>query len=188
MPIFGALTILNRAKAVKLRMNWADWIIVGILAVSSLISIRRGFVKEALSLVTWVLAIGIALIYSDRLAVLLNDTIQTPSLRQAAAFGLLFAGSLIVGAMVNYLIGELVRMTGLSGTDRLFGMIFGLARGAIVVMAALIFVPSLLPVAQDTWWQTSVLIPQFLSFEDWSRQAVSDLTERVLHYTQLLTN
>ena len=116
-------------------MNWADWTIVVILVLSSLISIKRGFVKEALSLATWILAVIIALFFSERLAVLLTDSITTPSVREVVAFAILFIATLLVGAMVNYLIGELVRITGLSGTDRTLGMVFGLARGFIIVMA-----------------------------------------------------
>lgn len=157
-------------------MNWADWTIVVILVLSSLISIKRGFVKEALSLATWILAVIIALLFSDRLAVLLADSITTPSVREVVAFAILFITTLLVGAMVNYLISELVRITGLSGTDRVLGMIFGLARGFIIVMALLIFLPSLVPVEQDSWWHESRLIPHFLSFEDWARSAATDVS------------
>jgi uncharacterized membrane protein required for colicin V production len=87
-------------------MNWADWTIVVILVLSSLISIKRGFVKEALSLATWILAVIIALFFSERLAVLLTDSITTPSVREVVAFAILFIATLLVGAMVNYLIGE----------------------------------------------------------------------------------
>lgn len=157
-------------------MNWADWAILGVLLVSSLISIKRGFVKEALSLVTWVLAFIVAVLFGDRLAVLFSELIDTPSLRDVVAFFLLFAATLIVGAMVNYLIGELVRMTGLTGTDRLFGMLFGLARGLVVVMALLILLPSMVPVAEDPWWHESTLIPRFLAFEDWARALAAETT------------
>ena len=157
-------------------MNWADWTIVGILSVSCLISIKRGFVKEALSLVVWIAAFIIAMVFSDRLALLLTDLISTPSVRNIAAFAILFAATLIVGAMVNYLIGELVRMTGLSGTDRLFGMVFGLARGALVVLAIVILLPSMVPVDEDNWWQQSRLIPRFLVFEDWARETTASVT------------
>ncbi len=157
-------------------MNWADWAILGILLVSSLISIKRGFVKEALSLATWVVAFIIAMLFGERLAVLLTDLIPTPSIREMTAFVILFATTLIVGAMVNYLISELVRMTGLSGTDRLFGMLFGLARGLVVVMALLILLPSILPMEQDEWWQESALIPHFLAFEHWARALAAETT------------
>ncbi len=161
-------------------MNWADWTIVAILAVSSLISLKRGFVREALSLANWVLAFIVAMTFRDPLAAVLVDTVQTPSIRDMVAFGLLFAATLVVGAMVNYLIGELVKITGLSGTDRLFGMVFGLARGVIVVVAALLLVPALVPIDKDLWWQESVLIPHFLLLEDWSRKTAAELSNWVL--------
>ncbi len=146
-------------------MNWADWAIIAIIAISSLISIKRGFIKEALSLIVWVVAFFVALTFKTPFSLLLVDHIHTPSVRDLVAYGVLFAATLIVGALVNFLLGELVRMTGLSGTDRLFGMIFGCLRGFLIVMAALVFVPSILPVDQDPWWQESVLIPQLLEFE-----------------------
>lgn len=158
-------------------MNWADWTIVGIVSVSALISIKRGFVKEALSLLVWIAAFVIALLFGHRLSLLLTDLISTPSLREIAAFALLFAATLIVGAMVNYLVGELVRMTGLSGTDRLFGMVFGLARGVLVVLAIVILLPSVVPVDSDPWWQESLLISQLLTFEGWAREAASATVE-----------
>lgn len=156
-------------------MNWADWAILAILVVSSLISLKRGFVKEALSMANWVLAFFVAMTFRDPLAALLEAQIVTPSLREMVAFAILFAATLIVGAMVNYLIGELVRMTGLSGTDRLFGMIFGFIRGFIVVMAVLLLVPPLVAIDQDSWWQESLLIPHLLEFEDWCRLAANEL-------------
>jgi membrane protein required for colicin V production len=163
-------------------MNWADWTILAILAVSSLISLKRGFVKEALSLAVWVVAFVVAMTFRDQLATLLVNSIATPSVRDMVAFGILFAATLIVGAMVNYLIGELVRMTGLSGTDRLFGMIFGMARGVIVVMAVLLLVPPVIPIDKDPWWQQSSLIPHFMSLEAWSRQLAGQIADMVLRF------
>ncbi len=158
-------------------MNWVDWGIIAVLAISSLISLKRGFVKEALSLVVWVVAIVVATSFRAQAAALLVDHIQTPSLREMAAFALLFIATLIVGACVNFLISQLVKITGLSGTDRLLGMLFGLARGLVIVMVGLILLPGLLPVDQDPWWQSSQLIPHFLKFEGWSRQLGSQFWE-----------
>src|SRR5690625_5741006 len=87
-------------------MNWADWVILGILLVSSLISIKRGFVKEALSLATWLVAFIVAMLFSDRLALLLINLIETPSIREMVAFAVLFASTLVVCAMVNHLRSE----------------------------------------------------------------------------------
>ncbi len=161
-------------------MNWADWTIFGILAVSSLIGLKRGFVKEALSLACWAAAFVVAMTFHLRLSVLLEETISTPSIRQMVAFGVLFAATLIIGAMVNYLVGELVKMTGLTGTDRLFGMVFGLARGGVLVLVMVLLLPSLVPVDQDSWWQQSVVIPHFLSMEGWARQMGSLISDKVV--------
>ncbi|WP_086931303.1 CvpA family protein [Agarilytica rhodophyticola] len=160
-------------------MNWADWAIIGILTVSSLISLKRGFVKEALSMANWVLAFFVAMTFRDALSSMLESQITTPSVRDMVAFAILFAATLIVGAMVNYLIGEVVRMTGLSGTDRLFGMMFGFIRGFVVVMAILLLVPGMVAIDQDHWWQQSVLIPHLLEFEDWSRAAAKEFIRLV---------
>lgn len=156
-------------------MNWADWTILVILVVSCLISLKRGFVKEALSMLNWVLAFVIAMTFRDQLATLLEAQISTPSVREMVAFGILFVATLVVGAMVNHLISELVRMTGLGGTDRLFGMVFGLIRGFVVVMALLLLLPAIIPIDQDSWWQESALIPQFLKFEGWARESVREI-------------
>ncbi len=144
-----------------------DWIIVGVLVVSSLISIARGFVKEALSLATWFAAIVISRLFAGQVSSLLADTIDVPSVRLGAAYLLLIVGTLIVGALVNRLIGELVRMTGLSGTDRFLGMFFGLARGAVVVLVIVAGLYYLAPVEDDRWWKESILIPRVVDVIEW---------------------
>lgn len=156
-------------------MNWADWVIVAILVVSSLISLKRGFVKEALSLVNWMIAFLVAMAFRDELSGLITPYIATPSLRDMVAFASLFAATLIVGAMVNNLISELVRITGLGGTDKTFGMIFGLLRGFIIIMAVILWVPAIIPIDKDGWWSESLLIPELLKLEGWCRNTFSEL-------------
>lgn len=151
-------------------MNWADYTILGILLVSGLISLKRGFIKEALALAGWVAAFIIAMLFGSSLETLFVDSIASPSIRKIVAFAILFVSTLIVAGLINYLLSELVKMTGLSGTDRLLGMIFGLIRGVIIIMAILIFLPAIVPLDQESWWQSSLLIPEFLSMEDWCRE------------------
>ena len=100
-------------------MNWADWTILTIIAISSLFSLKRGFVREALSLVTWVSAFIVARLFSQSLSFLLEPYIETPSVRVVAAFAILFIATLIVGVLINKLIGALIEATGLSATDRI---------------------------------------------------------------------
>jgi membrane protein required for colicin V production len=140
-----------------------DWVIVGVLGISTLISIRRGFVKEALSLVTWIAAVLIARLFAGQFTVVLEPYIETDSLRLGASYLILFIATLMVGGMVNYLVSEFVRMTGLSGLDRLLGTIFGFARGGVIVLVFVALMHYVLPVDEDDWYQQSQFIPQLVN-------------------------
>lgn len=158
-------------------MNWADWAIIGIFFLSCFIGLIRGFVREALSLVIWVAAVLVAKVFGSQLEILLVDQIDSPSARIMTAYAVLFIATLLLGAMLSYLISALVRATGLSGTDRLLGMVFGAARAFIIVMALLIFLPGFIPLNEDKWWRQSQLIPHFLACEEWVRAAYDQLSE-----------
>jgi membrane protein required for colicin V production len=159
-------------------MNWADWTIVAIIAISGLFSLKRGFVKEALSLASWVVAFIVARLFTAPLSMVLQDYIQMPSARIAAAFAILFLVTLVVGALISALIVALVQATGLSGTDRILGIGFGLVRGAllIVVMVALL---GITPATQDPWWHDSRLIPHFIQMETWTRDVAQDVVSAI---------
>jgi len=160
-------------------MNWADWTILAVIGVSTAISLKRGFVREALSLLVWVAAVFVALAFHDRLATLIGERIAAPSLRTLVAFGILFVLTLVLGAVLNGLVASLVRATGLTGTDRVLGMVFGLTRGALICLAVVVVAPMLLPVREDGWWQESRLIPHFSLLEDWARTHFGRLVEAV---------
>ncbi|WP_027981622.1 CvpA family protein [gamma proteobacterium L18] len=159
--------------------TWVDWAILAIIAISALISLKRGFVKEALSLLTWIIAGAVAWMFGGAVSQYLEGYIQTPSARVIAGCTILFVATLLVGAMVNFLIGELIRVTGLSGTDRFLGTAFGAARGGLLVVVG-VGLLSLGPFQQDTWWQQSRLVPQFLLVADWSKNLVLGMTSQWL--------
>ena len=154
-----------------------DWGIVGIISISGLISLVRGFVKEAMSLVIWIAAFAIAMTFKESAADLLVNLIALASIRQLAAWGGLFVGTLLLGAMVNFLLGKLVSSTGLSGTDRTLGLVFGVFRGLLIVLALVIILPQAVPVDQDPWWMASSLIPLFQGFEAWGRETATAVTD-----------
>lgn len=151
--------------------NWVDWSILALIAISGLISLTRGFVREALSLLVWAVAGAVAWLYGGALATHLEAYIELPSARVIAGCAILFVLTLMVGALLTHLLGMLVQATGLSGTDRLLGMIFGVARGALLVVVV-VGLLSLAPVQQDPWWQQSKLLPDFLMIADWSKNLV----------------
>lgn len=147
-------------------MIWVDYAILAIIGISTLISLVRGFVKEAVSLVIWIGAFFIAKTFYINLAGYLTN-ITDPLMRNAAAIAILFITTLILGALVNYVIGQLVEKTGLSGTDRILGIAFGALRGVLVISAILFFIDAFTPASSTTWWQNSQLIPEFKIIVEW---------------------
>ncbi|MCT6885488.1 MAG: CvpA family protein [Gilliamella apis] len=141
-------------------MNWVDFTIIGVIILSALISIIRGFVKEALSLISWVLAFFIASRFYMYITSYLTY-FDSDVIRIAVAIAILFISTLIVCAIVSYIIGQLVQKTGLSSTDRVLGICFGVLRGILVVAAVLFFVDTFTPLSQSPSWVQSQLIPHF---------------------------
>lgn len=141
-------------------MNWVDFVILGILGISVLISLWRGFTHEALSLAGWVLAVWIAVTFSHHLEGLLRSQIETPSLRLIVSFAILFFLTLMIAGVITYLAVQLIKKTGLTGTDRVIGILFGLARGGVIV-TVLVLLAGLTALPQDPWWHHSALLHYF---------------------------
>ncbi len=149
-------------------MNWVDYGIVGLIGLSALISLMRGFVREALSLAGWILALWVALTFTRELAERLPPSLSVPSVRLAVAFLALFLAALLLTALVNFLAVQLVEKTGLSGTDRMLGVLFGVARGAVIV-AILVLLAGFTALPRDPWWGGSLLLPEFQQLALWIR-------------------
>lgn len=147
-------------------MNGADYAILGICLVSIVVSLFRGFIREVFSLLVWIAAVYAALQAAGPLSLRLDGWIEVPSARVIVAFTGVFLLVLIVGGLINYLLGKLVAGTGLSGTDRMFGGLFGALRGVAIVITAVI-VASFTPFVEDPWWQESMLLPEFERLSTW---------------------
>lgn len=143
-----------------------DYIIIGIIAFSIIVSLLRGFVREVLSLASWVVAFIVASQFYPSLAAYLTQ-IDSLYIRNGTAIGILFVLTLIVGAIVNFVIAQLVDKTGLTGTDRVLGAAFGLLRGVLIVAAVLFFLDTFTNFEQTEWWKESELIPHFGFIIEW---------------------
>lgn len=138
-------------------MNWADFAILAIIALSAVIGFFRGFLREVVGLATWVLAFYLAFVCAETLSPLFRQWISSGSIRIGVAFAVVFIAVLIVGAIINYILGRLVSKTGFAGTDRTVGGAFGILRGvAILVLLALL--AGMTPLPRDVWWRSSVFI------------------------------
>ena len=122
-------------------MSDIDWVILTIVLLSGLISLWRGFVKEALSLVSWFTAIIISFTFSSALSSLLSNLISNELIRWIAAFLILFIGTLLVIGLINHLLASLLQKSGLGVIDRVLGMAFGMMRGGVIVLVILMLLP-----------------------------------------------
>lgn len=154
-------------------MSWFDFVILTVIVISALISLVRGFVKESISLATWLAAGFLALTYYLVLAELLLPYIDSPTLAQAAAFAVLFLATLIVGAIINFMVSQLVSKTGLSGTDKTLGVIFGAARGVLIIAMIVLFA-GLTPMPSEPWWQESMLVDHFMRVALWIKDLMPE--------------
>lgn len=157
--------------------GWFDWLILAVIGISALISLARGFVREALSLLSWIIAGVVAWLFGGALAEQLVPWIDSPVIRIISACALLFIVTLLLGGLINYLVVQLVQVTGLSGTDRFLGMVFGAARGALLIVVV-VGLLSMAPVEEELWWRQSALAGHFLLVADWSKNLILGLTGR----------
>jgi len=167
-------------------MEWPDYVILAILTLSILVGLFRGFLSEAMGLAIWAAAFWLAFTFVDEFSPLLVNGIELPSARTAIAFAILFFAALVVGGLLSWVIGQMVEKTGLSGTDRLLGSVFGLVRGLAIVVLLLLFA-GFTPLPKDPWWQNSQLIPRILPLAEWSAGFIPESLSQYLDLSQSAT-
>lgn len=140
--------------------HWIDFTIIIIIALSVLTGLFRGFVKELVALSVWALAIWLAWHYSPVAAVWLEAYIQDATMRTVVAFLIILFSTLIIGGVINATLGYVLKRTGLSGTDRSLGLIFGFVRGVCLV-AILMAGVKMTSLPYTTYAKESVLYAKF---------------------------
>lgn len=131
-------------------MSVFDWVVLLVLVISAGIGAWRGLIGEALSLVAWVLALLAAWLFGADVGKALFAS-WDPALRTAAGFALLIVLVLVVVAVIKLLIRGLLKALGLSTTDRILGVLFGLVRGLAIVLL-LVMAGGMTSAPKQSWW------------------------------------
>lgn len=139
-------------------MTIFDYLVLFVLIASIVISTLRGLVKEILSLVSWIVAFVVANMYGAQLAPMLPQLVPGETLRLILAFVALFIGVRLLMALLMMAVDAIIKASGLSLADRGLGGLFGLARGIIFVLAAVI-VAGMTDLPKQDFWKNALLSP-----------------------------
>ena len=139
-------------------MNWTDYAIITLLAVSCIVGLVRGLLREVISVVSWIAAVWLAWIFGSTLEPHLGGALQEATVRPWAARTIIFIAVLLVGAGIGAIVTHFVRLSIFSSLDRLLGLVFGLLRGA-VVLGVLAIGCHALRLHEEPWYRDSTLAP-----------------------------
>lgn len=137
-------------------MTLLDVAVIGIVGLTTLLALVRGFVREAIALAAWFLAFWMALQFSGAVGDLLAGAIANPTVRWVLALAGVFLITLIAAGLAGRVLSKLVHLAGLGLADRLLGALFGVLKGSILVLV-LGVVAGLTSLPQQPWWQQSLL-------------------------------
>lgn len=146
-------------------MGGFDWIIAAVLLVSILVGIFRGFIKESLSLISWILAIWLAFNFCGQAGEFIHQYINIPAprFREWAGFAVVFVSTLLIFSVITYAITKIFVRGPIKGVDRVLGLGFGALRGAAIVVAVLVVAKGF-GMDSSEWWQNSQHIGKFEPF------------------------
>lgn len=157
-------------------MNITDYLVIAAVATSAIVGLFRGFLREAVAVVAWIVALFVAWHFSDLIAPHLGGLLAGSQVRTWAARVIIVALVLLLGAGVGAMLAHFVRLSIFSGMDRLLGFVFGAFRG-IVLLGVFVILAQLLRLDDERWWRKSVLIPYGESVANGLRAIVGE--ERV---------
>ena len=139
-------------------MTWLDYAVLAVLLMSIGWGIWRGLVREVVSILGWIIAFLSANLLAGPVGDALPQAIQTPELRIGVAFVCIFIVALVITSLLGLLLSRAAHAVGLESLDRVLGALFGLARGALLVLAAAL-VAGLSSLPRQPEWQDSLIGP-----------------------------
>jgi len=154
-------------------MGGFDLVIAAVFLISILIGIMRGFIREALSIASWIFAVWLAVTFCEAAGDFISQFISIPAegFRTAAGFALVFIGTLFLFSVISYFLTKLLSKGAVKGADRVLGAGFGVVRG-IAIMVIIFLAGRGMGMENNDWWQNSKYIGQF--------QTTADYVEKML--------
>jgi membrane protein required for colicin V production len=149
-------------------MTGFDYIVLIVLGLSVLVSVVRGAVREVLALASWVVSGFVAIRFAPSVAGLFPAVVTSPEVRLAAAFIAVLVVCLMLFALVSLLLAKLVAKSGLNGTDRTLGALFGLLRG-VVILVLLVLLAGLTPLPREPAWRNAMFSPPLQALAIYAR-------------------
>jgi membrane protein required for colicin V production len=160
-------------------MTAVDYAVLGVVGVSVLLSVFRGAVREVMALASWVGAFLIARYFAPMCSSVLPASLSHPWLRLALAFAGLMLVSLVLFALATVALTRVVRRSKLVPWDRALGVVFGLAR-ALVILVALALAAGLTPLPRDPAWRNALVGPPLVMLAKKARAFLPQaLAERI---------
>lgn len=158
-------------------MTVVDYAIIALIAVSAVVGVVRGFLREVVALATWIAALLVAWHFSRLLEPYLGGLLSEPRVRLWTARAILLFAVLLVGAGVGWVAVRIARLSLFSATDRFLGFVFGLLRG-VVILGVLVLFCQTLRLNGERWWRKSTLIPYGADVANVVRSMVGEALER----------
>jgi membrane protein required for colicin V production len=165
-----------------MHLNWADYAIIAVIVFSAGISFARGFIREILSILGWVIVFWVSIAYYDNVAHLFIPYITSQTTRQIIAFVLLFICTLTVTLLVNFFISQALHKGRFYLTDRILGVLFGSIRGILLVSVFLLLViqVNLTSFTQSDAWNDSTIIPKLMPIVEWFQSLLPENMDQVM--------
>ena len=152
-------------------MNIADYLVLAVVVLSAIVGAVRGFLREAIALCIWIVALFVAWHFSDMIEPHLGGLLASSHVRPWAARVIIVALILLFGAALGAIVSHYVRLSIFSGMDRFLGFLFGAARG-VVLIGVFVILGQLLRLDGEVWWRHSMLIRYGDSVADGLRMLV----------------
>jgi len=162
-------------------VSFIDIGILVVILIPTLVGVFYGFLNIVLSIVAWVISLGVAVKFSGYFSPMLATYIETDILRNGLAFIGLFLLSLMILTAIGYFMVKLLGRTGLTAADRILGLLFGIGLGGTIV-GILVFLAGFTDITRAPWWQQSLLVRPFERTAMWGRQYLPDNIARYHQY------